>query len=71
MVRNITGSLITVGKGEKEPEWIKTLLQVKDRKLASATAKAEGLYLIDVDYPEHYQLPKEPIGPLFLPDVLS
>ncbi|WP_295895954.1 tRNA pseudouridine(38-40) synthase TruA [uncultured Vibrio sp.] len=71
MVRNITGSLITVGKGEKEPEWISTLLQAKDRKLASATAKAEGLYLIDVDYPEHYQLPRAPIGPLFLPDVLS
>ncbi|MGF1695920.1 tRNA pseudouridine(38-40) synthase TruA [Vibrio kyushuensis] len=70
MVRNITGSLITVGKGEQEPEWIESLLQAKDRKLASATAKAAGLYLIDVDYPEHYQLPREPIGPLFLPDVL-
>ncbi|PMJ88271.1 tRNA pseudouridine(38-40) synthase TruA [Vibrio sp. 10N.261.55.A7] len=71
MVRNITGSLITVGKGEKDPQWIESLLEAKDRKQASATAKAEGLYLIDVDYPEHYQLPRAPIGPLFLPDVLS
>ncbi|MEZ9230776.1 tRNA pseudouridine(38-40) synthase TruA [Vibrio amylolyticus] len=71
MVRNITGSLITVGKGEKDPQWIESLLEAKDRKQASATAKAEGLYLIDVDYPEHYQLPRAPIGPLFLPDILS
>ncbi|MEZ8822797.1 tRNA pseudouridine(38-40) synthase TruA [Vibrio amylolyticus] len=71
MVRNIAGSLITVGKGEKDPQWIESLLEAKDRKQASATAKAEGLYLIDVDYPEHYQLPRAPIGPLFLPDVLS
>ncbi|SON50142.1 tRNA pseudouridine(38-40) synthase TruA [Vibrio tapetis] len=70
MVRNITGSLITVGRGEQEPEWFKWLLESKDRKLASATAKAEGLYLVDVDYPEHFDLPSEPIGPLFLPETL-
>lgn len=38
----------------------------KDRTLAGATAKAEGLYLVDVDYPEHFNLPKVAIGPLFL-----
>ncbi len=71
MVRNITGSLISVGKGEQEPEWIKWLLEAKDRKLAGATAKAEGLYLVDVDYPETFGLPRAPIGPLFFPDELS
>ncbi len=71
MVRNITGSLICVGKGEQDPEWIKWLLEAKDRKLAGATAKAEGLYLIDVDYPQAFDLPREPIGPLFLPDNLN
>ncbi|WGV99519.1 tRNA pseudouridine(38-40) synthase TruA [Vibrio sp. YMD68] len=71
MVRNIAGSLITVGKGEQAPQWIDQLLKAKDRKLASATAKAAGLYLIDVDYPTHYQLPREPLGPLFLPNDLS
>lgn len=68
MVRNITGSLIKVGQGEEKPEWIQWLLEQKDRKLAGATAKAEGLYLVDVDYPEVFDLPRTPIGPLFLPD---
>ncbi|EGQ8471079.1 tRNA pseudouridine(38-40) synthase TruA [Vibrio sp. B513a] len=71
MVRNITGSLIKVGRGEESPEWIKWLLDAKDRKLAGATAKAEGLYLVDVDYPEEFGLPEVPIGPLFLPDNLN
>ncbi|EKO3929866.1 tRNA pseudouridine(38-40) synthase TruA [Vibrio fluvialis] len=71
MVRNITGSLIAVGRGEQEPEWIQWLLEAKDRRLAGATAKAEGLYLVDVDYPEVFDLPKAPLGPLFLPENLN
>ncbi|NVC63732.1 tRNA pseudouridine(38-40) synthase TruA [Vibrio sp. 05-20-BW147] len=71
MVRNITGSLIMVGRGEQDPEWIKWLLEAKDRKFAGPTAKAEGLYLVDVDYPEEFDLPRESIGPLFLPDNLN
>ncbi|MDV7103166.1 tRNA pseudouridine(38-40) synthase TruA [Vibrio sp. TH_r3] len=68
MVRNITGSLIVVGRGEQPPEWIEWLLKEKNRALAGATAKADGLYLVDVDYPKEYGLPRVPIGPLFLPD---
>ncbi|MGF1776590.1 tRNA pseudouridine(38-40) synthase TruA [Vibrio nomapromontoriensis] len=71
MVRNITGSLIVVGRGEQPVEWIEWLLAQKDRKLAGATAKAEGLYLVDVDYPDEYSLPNVPIGPLFFPDDLN
>ncbi|MBU2896424.1 tRNA pseudouridine(38-40) synthase TruA [Vibrio hepatarius] len=71
MVRNIVGSLICVGRSEKLPEWIDWLLQAKDRKLAGATAKAGGLYLVNVDYPEQFELPQGPIGPLFLPDNLN
>ena len=68
MVRNIAGSLIAVGKGEKEVEWIAELLAAKDRTQAAETAKPNGLYLIEVDYPEHFDLPKPHPGPLFLPD---
>jgi len=66
MVRNIVGSLLEVGCGHQSPEWIVELLAAKDRTLAAATAKADGLYLIDVDYPKEFSLPGSELGPLFL-----
>jgi tRNA pseudouridine38-40 synthase len=66
MVRNISGSLIDVGRGDKPVSWIKELLDAKDRTLAAETAKPNGLYLVDVDYPQEFALPKSAIGPLFL-----
>lgn len=68
MVRNIVGSLIEVGQGRQPIEWIKWLLEQKDRTLAAPTAKAEGLYLVDVSYPEQFSIPKKTLGPLFLAD---
>ena len=67
MVRNITGSLVEIGAGEQPVEWIKELLALKDRSKAASTAKPNGLYLVDVTYPDEYGLPKGPLGPLFLP----
>ncbi|WP_199608961.1 tRNA pseudouridine(38-40) synthase TruA [Flocculibacter collagenilyticus] len=68
MVRNITGSLLEIGMGNKPINWIAEVLAAKDRNQAAATAKAAGLYLVEVDYPEEITLPYSPIGPLFLPD---
>lgn len=68
MVRNITGSLLEVGLGHQPGAWIAELLAAKNRDLAGATAKAGGLYLVEVTYPEHFGLPKMPLGPLWLPD---
>jgi tRNA pseudouridine38-40 synthase len=68
MVRNIVGSLMEVGCGNQPEGWIAELLALKDRTLAAATAKAEGLYLVAVDYPEEFALPRPPMGPLFLAD---
>lgn len=70
MVRNIAGTLIKVGLGEAEPEWVKEVLAVRDRKLAGPTAKAGGLYMVAVDYPASFEIPQAPPGPLWLPDVL-
>ena len=66
MVRNIAGSLIEVGAGNQPVEWIQALLETKDRTQAAATAKPNGLYLVDVTYPESFDLPKNTMGPLFL-----
>ena len=68
MVRNIVGSLLEVGCGNQPEAWIAELLAAKDRTLAAATAKAEGLYLVAVDYPDAYAIPRTPLGPLFLAD---
>jgi len=68
MVRNITGSLLLVGQGLQPVEWIAEVLAARDRNLAGPTAKAGGLYLVDVDYPAELGLPRMPLGPLWLPD---
>lgn len=68
MVRNITGSLLTIGKKEQPTTWMRTLLEGKDRTKAAATAKPNGLYLVHVTYPDKFNLPTTPFGPLFLPD---
>lgn len=68
MVRNIVGSLIEIGCGKKREDWLVELLALRDRNLAAATARAEGLYLVSVDYPKHFALPHSPLWPLFLPD---
>lgn len=67
MVRNITGTLMKVGMQEQPVSWVGELLALKDRKAAGMTAKPNGLYLIDVDYPSQFNLPKSQLGPLFLP----
>ena len=49
MVRNIVGSPMEVG-APKPAELDGRTAGSKDRTLAAATAKAEGLYLVSVDY---------------------
>ncbi|MEL4388013.1 tRNA pseudouridine(38-40) synthase TruA [Shewanella xiamenensis] len=68
MVRNIVGSLLEIGLGNQPLTWMADLLSLKDRNQAAATAKPNGLYLVDVTYPEQYQLPKLALGPLFMLD---
>ncbi|MBN4053307.1 tRNA pseudouridine(38-40) synthase TruA [Haliea sp. AH-315-K21] len=64
MVRNIVGALLEVGEGRRKPEWMKQVLELKDRRQAGITASPEGLYLVEVGYPDRYELP---IAPWVLP----
>lgn len=57
MVRNIVGSLVIVGRGEKPTDWFAQLLAAKNRNLAGVTASAAGLYLSRAYYPELFKLP--------------
>ncbi len=68
MVRNIVGSLLLIGQGDNPVDWMAWLLAQKNRRLAGVTAKAEGLYLVSVDYPESFGLPTSPLGPIFFED---
>ena len=52
MVRNIAGALAQVGRGERPAGWIAECLQAKDRALIGKTAPPQGLYLVQVRYPE-------------------
>ena len=49
-VRNMVGLLIKVGQGKIDVEKVKEILESKSRKQNGVTAKAEGLYLVDVEY---------------------
>lgn len=50
MVRNIVGTLVDVGLEKLTPRDFKRILDCKDRSQASATAPAQGLTLIKVNY---------------------
>ena len=65
MVRNIVGALLLVGSGRKPGEWIAQLMEEGDRTRAADTAPADGLYLVDVEYPGHFGLPASGPGPQF------
>jgi tRNA pseudouridine38-40 synthase len=54
MVRNIVGSMVQVGRKEKETRWLRDALKNKDRKSAGITAPPHGLCLIEVKYPEEF-----------------
>ncbi|MBF0458067.1 MAG: tRNA pseudouridine(38-40) synthase TruA [Nitrospirae bacterium] len=50
MVRNITGTLVDVGRGKTCAEDIEYILNAKDRKKAGMTAPGRGLFLEKVYY---------------------
>ena len=50
MIRIITGTLIEVGDGRKNPDAVMEILASKDRAQAGYTAPACGLRLERVDY---------------------
>ena len=66
MVRNIMGCLLEIGQGMYEIDHIDEIFAAEDRKAAGVTAPPDGLYFIQAHYPEHFDLPKVPLGPHWL-----
>jgi len=59
MVRNIVGSLILIGCGEKPVSWMAELLAGQDRTVAGPTAPPQGLVFVGPLYPDNWHLPAE------------
>ncbi len=58
MVRNIVGVLLAIGVGKQKVIWSKEVLEARDRTQGGITAPPDGLYLVGVNYPECYGLPR-------------
>jgi tRNA pseudouridine38-40 synthase len=57
MVRNIAGLLVAIGKGDEESGWAKRVLESHDRTQGGVAAPPHGLTLIDIEYPEQFEIP--------------
>jgi tRNA pseudouridine38-40 synthase len=66
MVRNIAGALLVVGKGLKSKAWFDQVFEARDRTKSAPTAAPDGLYLVDVTYPESFGLPQQFKSPVWL-----
>lgn len=59
MVRNIVGSLLPIGRGERPVEWIAQLLAGRNREVAGPTAPPTGLCFLGPRYPRECGLPAQ------------
>jgi len=50
MVRIIVASLVEVGRGAKPPEWVREILEARERRVAPEAAPPQGLCLLKVKY---------------------
>lgn len=58
MVRNIVGCLVYVGKGKHQPEWVRQVLETRERSQAAPTFSPAGLYLQRISYDKKWGLPQ-------------
>ncbi len=71
MVRNIMGVLIPIGEGNQPVEWMQEVLDSRARSAAGVTAPGDGLHFVGVRFPEQFDIPSQPYGPLLLEPVLG
>ena len=57
MVRNIAGTLVTIGLAEQEVRWAHDVLVSRDRKSGGIAAPPHGLTLVAVGYPLSFDIP--------------
>jgi tRNA pseudouridine38-40 synthase len=57
MVRNLVGALVAVGAGREKADWVRELLEARDRTKGPATFAPDGLYFAGADYDAAFGLP--------------
>ncbi len=60
MVRNIVGTVASIGLGERDVAWLSEVLANRDRKAGGIAAPPHGLTLVAVDYPASFGIPNSP-----------
>ncbi len=55
-VRNLVGTLVPVGRGQRPVTWPRAVLDARERRLAGETAPPEGLCFMRVEYPQDLAL---------------
>jgi tRNA pseudouridine38-40 synthase len=58
MIRNIMGCLILIGQGQQPPEWMREVLNAKNRNTAAPTFSPDGLYFLGPTYAPDWNLPE-------------
>lgn len=56
MVRAVVGTLLQIGEGKRQPTEMKEIIEARDRRKAGPAAPPEGLFLVNVSYPEEIYL---------------
>ncbi|WP_297090525.1 tRNA pseudouridine(38-40) synthase TruA [uncultured Draconibacterium sp.] len=54
MVRAVVGTLLEVGQGKISVQQFREIIEKKNRGEAGASAPAQGLFLVDIEYPDEY-----------------
>jgi tRNA pseudouridine38-40 synthase len=65
MIRNLVGSLVVIGSGEKDINWMDDLIISKKRENGGKQFPAKGLYLINIKYDDKYNLDQEIFYPSY------
>ncbi|MBX3652847.1 MAG: tRNA pseudouridine(38-40) synthase TruA [Ramlibacter sp.] len=67
MIRNIMGSLLVVGQGQRPPSWMGDVLAARSRDAAAPTFSPDGLYFLGPVYEAHWGLPQRTAAYDWLP----
>jgi tRNA pseudouridine38-40 synthase len=67
MIRNIMGCLVRIGQGNQTADWMKSVLEARDRDAAAPTFSPDGLYFQGPVYEDHWGLPERTAAYDWLP----